>query len=763
MEISVLSSLFSPNRIRLSTADNNYIFARFFLAALLCCTAANAEDINLPRTAGAIAVDGVLDEDAWRGATQIELGFETQPGENIPARVKTVAYLMEDGTSLYVGFVASDPDPSKIRAYLRDRDTADNDDLVGIIIDTYNDGRRAFEFYANPLGVQMDLTNDDTANRKNTFEIDYSWDAIWDSAGRINGDGYVVEMRIPLNQLRFPAVDGKQTWGVDFSRTYPRGSKYRFSSNLRDRGINCILCQIGKLSGLENAEPGRDLEVVPTLTASQSDSTDEPGIDPMVSGSTKTEAGLSLRWGITPDLTANLAINPDFSQIEADASQLEVNNRFALFFPEKRPFFLEGADYFTTPFRAVFTRTIAEPEVGAKLTGKRGENTFGVFATQDRVTNLLFPGAFESDTTTLEQSNTSFVGRYSRGFGDTSSIGGLVTVRDGDGYHNYLASIDGRWKINDQHTLSLQHLESETQYPLDVAVEFEQPQGVFDGNATGLRYKYESRSWFGNLRHVSLSDGFRADSGFQARIGITKQTANMGHTWHGDDESWWYRMRFQTQYESTHLEDGTFAGKELSVRFGVGGPLQSWTQFALVGGSELDGGVLFNTQSIRFFFKIQPRGGLVLEVLTEIGEQIDYENTRLGDRKLLQPSINWNASRNLLVSMDGIFASLDTQDGEKIFDATVVDARVTWQFNVRSFLRVTVQHSETSRNQAVYVDEVDANSKDVGRQLLYSYKINPQTVFFLGYSDSYLDDDDLDGLTASDRSVFMKIGYAWNL
>jgi len=123
MEISVLSSLFSPNRIRLSTADNNYIFARFFLAALLCCTAANAEDINLPRTAGAIAVDGVLDEDAWRGATQIELGFETQPGENIPARVKTVAYLMEDGTSLYVGFVASDPDPSKIRAYLRDRDT----------------------------------------------------------------------------------------------------------------------------------------------------------------------------------------------------------------------------------------------------------------------------------------------------------------------------------------------------------------------------------------------------------------------------------------------------------------------------------------------------------------------------------------------------------------------------------------------------------------------------------------------------------------
>ena len=483
----------------------------------------------------------------------------------------------------------------------------------------------------------------------------------------------------------------------------------------------------------------------------------------MISGSAKTEAGLSLRWGITPDLTANLAINPDFSQVEADAAQLEVNNRFALFFPEKRPFFLEGADYFNTPFRAVFTRTIASPEVGAKLTGKRGENTFGVFATQDEVTNLLFPGAFESDTTTLEQSNTSFVGRYSRGFGNTSSIGGLVTVRDGNGYHNYLAGIDGRWKINDQHTLSAQHLESETQYPIDVAIEFEQPQEIFDGSATVVRYKFESRNWFANLRDVRLSDGFRADSGFHARVGVEKQTANFGHVWHGVDESWWYRMRFQSQYEITHLEDGTYAGKELSARFGVGGPLQSWTQVALVSGSELDNGVLFNTQSIRFYVEAQPRGGLSFSVLAEVGEQIDYENTRLGDRLLLQPKVTWNVSQNLLIDISSIFASLDTKEGEKIFDASVVDARVTWQFNLRSFLRMTVQHAETSRNPDVYIDEVDANSKDIGRQLLYSYKINPQTVFFLGYSDQYVDEDSLDGLTASDRSLFMKIGYAWSL
>ena len=129
----------------------------------------------------------------------------------------------------------------------------------------------------------------------------------------------------------------------------------------------------------------------------------------------------------------------------------------------------------------------------------------------------------------------------------------------------------------------------------------------------------------------------------------------------------------------------------------------------------------------------------------------------------LQPSVSWNVNRNFLIGIQSIFATLDTKEGEKIFDAKVLDARLTWQFSVRSFLRLTVQHSETSRNPDVYLDEVDAESRNVGRQLLYSYKLNPQTVFFLGYSDRYVDDDDLDGLTASDRSLFMKIGYAWNL
>ena len=146
-----------------------------------------------------------------------------------------------------------------------------------------------------------------------------------------------------------------------------------------------------------------------------------------------------------------------------------------------------------------------------------------------------------------------------------------------------------------------------------------------------------------------------------------------------------------------------------------------------------------------------------------MGDQIDYDNTRLADERAFEPSINWNINRNLLLRLQGVFASLDTKQGEKIFDAAVVDARLTWQFNVRSFLRFTVQQADTSRNPAVYLDPVESETTDVGRQLLYSYKINPQTVLFLGYSDQFYDDDSLNKLTVSDRSLFMKLGYAWNL
>ena len=725
---------------------------------MISAGAANARVDEIPNTNKVIEIDGSIDDDAWADAARFDINIETRPGENTAAAVETVAYVVEDGSNLYVAFDAKDPEPTKIRAYLRDRDSAWDDDFVGIVVDTYGDERRAFEFFVNPLGVQMDLTQDDVNDNE-----DDSWDAIWDSAGVISDSGFVVEMRIPLSQLRFPRIDGKQTWGIDLLRFYPRDSRYRISNNAQDRNVNCYLCQLQKVQGLENAEPGRDLEIVPTLTASKVDTTSDPGILPLQSGDTDADAGLSVRWGVTPDMTANLAINPDFSQIEADSAQLDVNNQFALFFPEKRPFFLEGADYFTSPFRAVFTRTVADPSVGAKLTGKRSNNTYGLFVAQDEITNLLIPGAFGSDSESLAQENTSIVGRYSRSFGESSSVGALLTSRSGDDYSNSVGGLDLRWKITDQHSVQAQYLRSDTEYPLSVATEFDQPLGSFDGDAALANYDYDSRNWFGYVRHQEKSDGFRADSGFIPQVNKATQIIGLGRVWHGEEDNWYTRMQLNGDWDISHDDNGRLLEKEIEAYFSIQGPMQSFFELGGLTRKVLFDDILFQEDKVSFYAEAKPRGGLNLGIWTRVGTQVDFANSRIGDQVRVEPFVNWNIGRHLLLRYDGVFVKLDRKDGPNIFDAAVHDVRLTWQFSIRSFLRLTTQFQDVQRNPSSYVDTVDARSRDVGRQLLYSYKINPQTVFFLGYSDALLDDDDLSKLTTTDRSWFMKIGYAWNL
>lgn len=711
---------------------------------------------DLPRVSKPVAIDGSLEDDAWRHALQIELDMETNPGENVPAKVKTVAYLMEDGLNLYIAFDARDPDPSQIRAYLRDRDSAYNDDFVGVVIDSYNDERRAFEFFSNPLGSQMDLTNDDV-NRQE----DDSWDAIWDAAGKITDAGYVVEMEIPLNQLRFQRIDGKQTWGIDVIRMYPRDSRYRLGSSELDRQINCYLCQFQKYQGLENVDPGRDLEIVPTITAQRLDSRDDPVKDPIVNGGIEGEAGVSIRWGITPDLTANLAINPDFSQVEADVAQLEVNNQFALFFPEKRPFFLEGSDYFRTPIQAVFTRTVADPSVGAKITGKRGSNTFGFYAAEDDVTNLTFPGATSSESEALTMSNTAMVGRYSRSIGDASSVGALLTARDGDGYHNYVGGIDARWKISDQHNIRAQVLRSDTDYPDEVATEFEQPLDVFGGTAAQAEYNFDSRNWFASAQYGLREDGFRADSGFVSRADYSQQAVGAGRRWHGDESTWWNRLQAKVDYHIGHNMEGRVLERQIRTEFAINGPRQWYAQTGTITRDVFFDGSMFKENKIHLYTQIQPRGGLFLGLWARIGDQVDFANSRLGEELRVNPHIEWNVNEHLLARLQSSFFRLDSKEGPNIFDATVHDLRLTWQFSNRSFVRLAVQQQDVDRNQAMYFDDIDENSRNVGRQLLYSYKLSPQTVFFLGYSDKHIDDDNLDSLAVTDRTYFMKVGYAW--
>ncbi|MEM8814526.1 MAG: DUF5916 domain-containing protein [Pseudomonadota bacterium] len=726
------------------------------LILVLACDPDSVAASELPRVDASITVDGIRNEAAWSHALRVELLFENSPGENLAAPVATVAYLFEDGKNLYVAFDAHDPDPKRILAWLRDRDSLGPGDFVGISLDTYDDGRRAYEFFVNPLGVQWDRLNDEVNDVK-----DSAWDAIWASAGRIDDHGYVVEMRIPLGQLRFRDREGPKVWRYRLTRSYPRLRNVSLSNIASDRDRNCSICQYPSFQGLVGAESGSNLEIVPTLTATRS-STAESDFAALTDNGTAVDAGLTVAYGVTPEITANLAINPDFSQVEADDAELAINNRFALVFPERRPFFLEGADYFRTPMQAVFTRSVESPDVAAKLTGRSGANTYAAFVARDDATNLLFPGSLGSDSTRLELGNSVWVGRYSREFQGLPSVGGLLTVRDGEGYENRVAGLDSRWLINDQHELLVQWLNSTTAYPDAVAEEFSQPAAHFDGKAFRLEHVFESRNWFSNVTLLSIDDGFRADTGFIRQADVRRQEYSFGRKWYAD-ESWWARINLRGGYEVKDRQDGQLLEDTYIVALGLTGILQSSINLNVRQGREFDSGRLYDYNRMTLDTRFEPVGGLRLRLRTQLGDEIDVANTRLASERRLSPSLRWSLGRHLLLSLDGDRVELETQAGVRIFDASVVDARVTWQFGIRSSLRLTVQQTEVSRNVDVYRDDVEPESKDRGRQLLYSWKMNPQTVFFLGYSDSYARDDELDALVASDRRWFMKLGYAWTL
>jgi hypothetical protein len=708
---------------------------------------------RIERAASAITIDGVLDEAAWEHAAVVELKYETRPKENQPPDVETQTLLTYDNDFLYVGFRAHDPDPSAIRAHLLDRDKAFSDDFVGIVLDTFNDERRAFEFFVNPLGVQMDMFQDDVAGSE-----DETWDAIWHSAGKINGTGYAVEIAIPWSSLRFPRTEGEQTWGFDALRFRPRSQRARISSHPLDRNVSCYLCQESKMTGFSGVTPGKNIEIAPTATAARTDRRDDFPQGKLTEGDVESELGLTAKWGITPSLTLNAAINPDFSQVEADSAQLDVNNQFALFFPEKRPFFLEGADFFSTPFQAVFSRNVADPAWGVKLTGKEGKHAVGVFAARDDRTNLIFPGSNLSSATRLDVETDDAVVRYRRDLGSSSAVGLLFTGRDGDGYRNHVAGIDGRYRMNDSDVFRGQFLRSQTEYPGSIVEEFDQPAGSRNDHAYWLSYDHNSRNWTGYARYEDVGRDFRADMGFMPRVDYTFMLAGLGHIWHGDRRGF-TRASLTGDWDRREDQSGQLLEEEYEVTFTTNGPRQFY--FELDGGVRdcFFNGVTFDETFSSLYTEIQPTGDLFFSLFLRLADDIDFVNTQAGDVVQIEPTVRYNFGLHLRTVLSHLYQKLDVRDGN-LFTANLTQLSTVYQFNIRTFLRAILQYTDIDRTPALYIDEVDARTETLFSQLLFSYKLNPQTVLFVGYSDNSLGDDRID-LTRADRTLFLKLGYAW--
>ena len=707
------------------------------------------------RAAAPIAVDGDLSDAGWADAQVIKLIYEWFPGDNVAPPVGTECRVAYDDENLYVGCEAQDDEPSQIRANFADRDRATADDHIVILLDPFNDRRRAFQFRLNPLGVQMDAIFADG------FE-DFSWDAIWASAGRITAEGYAVEAAIPFKSLRFPRGADVQTWGLILERSWPRSQRHRIRSVPTDRNNACLLCQAGPLTGFTDITPGRDVELNPTATASRTDARASLPAGALDGGDAEMEAGLNARWGITPNVSLNATINPDFSQVEADAAQLDVNTRFALFFPEKRPFFLEGADIFRTMIPLIFTRTVRDPLAGVKASGKEGANAFGFFATRDRATGLLFPANQGSRSAQLEQEVNTVVARYRRDVGASSTLGAVYTGRMGDEYGNHTASLDGLIRFSPSNNLQFQYVHTETDYPDSVAAAFRQPTDRFGGNALIAQLSHNSRNWNAFAQFQEVGEQLRGDAGFLPRVDVRVYRTMVNRSIWGRPGGWFTRIDFGGVAQHLADNDGQLTDRGATASVQYLGPRQSVVYLYTSRRDELFAGTLFGIADRGFFSEIRPNGRVLLGLRGDFGDAVDYSNAREAKLMRLGPSAELRVGRHASATLSHTFERLDTQDGARIFDANLTQGRLVYNFNTRAFVRAIVQYRSVDREQAQYAQTIQPEQQTVASQFLFSYKVNPQTVLFLGYSDNYLGQREFD-LLQTDRTFFLKLGYAWRL
>jgi hypothetical protein len=707
---------------------------------------------SIPRVDADIRIDGALDEAGWERAWMTTMDYEVQPGENTPAPVRTEVLVMHDAHRVYIGFRAYDPDPNAIRAHLTDRDQAWSDDWVGVVFDTFNDERRNYLFVVNPYGVQMDTIEHWPTG-------DTPWDGIWASAAAVTDWGWSAEIEIPFSTLRFQRSETPQVWGFDAIRGYPRNVFHQMGSFPRDRSDNCYLCQAHKIEGFAGVSPGRNLELVPTLTGSRTDVRDDIPDGPLVAGDPEVDLGFTVRWGFTPNLTLSATLNPDYSQVEADARQLEVNRPFAIFYPEKRPFFMEGADFFETSLGVVYTRMMRDPGWGLKLTGKEGSHTAGAYVVDDDTTNLIIPGSEGSAFTNLDASSRATVLRYKYDLGSRFTLGGIFTNRDGGDYLNRVGGVDGELRFSPRDLVTVQLLTSSTRYPEQVVQDFDQPLGTFRDWAGELVYEHGTRTWMWWAVLADVGEDFRADLGFMPQVDYKHREVGLGYQWNAVDGSWYSRMDLKAKVAETVDQSGSLLFHEDVVQFTFEGPWQSHSVVRPSRAREGFGGHEFDFRRLKLHFCGKPNGHSQVYLNLNIGGQVDYANVRDGDFVNLDTGLWYRFGRHLYIEPGFARERMEVDDGW-LYTSTIAQVTASWQFNARTFVRAILQHVEDRFDPDLFSDGRGAEYENLFSQLLFSYKVNPQTVLFVGYSDTSLANDGF-GLTKANRTVFAKIGYAW--
>jgi len=752
-----------------------------------------------------IRVDGILDESAWEKAAVLTGFTQFDPVEGIAASQPTEVRVLLTDDALLLAVDARDREPGGVRASLTERDGyGSSDDYVRFILDTFDDQRRAFVFQVNPRGVQADgLWVEGSGGRD---PIDWNPDFLWESAGTVDQQGYRAELKVPLKSLRFPDRP-VQDWGFQVVRRIQRSGHQASWAPITGERAN-RLAQSGRLQSLRGLEPGRFMEINPVLTANRQGTWDSE-MESFSRGSPEGDFGLNMAYGITTNLTLDATYNPDFSQVESDAGQITVNERFALYLSEKRPFFLEGTDVFSMPRNLVYTRSIVNPVGAAKISGKVGRFSMAyIGAVDDRagggdpVVNLL---------------------RVRGDVGSSSSLGMVYTDRTRSGSEfNRVLGMDGRFVLAQRYTVEVMAAGSADGTP---------------GSATNwgslflAEFNRSSRSLSLRASFEDIADDFRAGSGFIRRVGVTQADARVGYTWRGGPgalvESWGPSLEVEGHWQRDEFWSGAGpleSEAQLSFRASFRNNISTYLTYsrnayshdpgdyhglyltpAGTGASTTEAGAeLEDPVSHAGLIPFAPAPSIFsgLHALRFRGWMSSWERVRISlgaswretpifDRSGVPGDLadSWSGDVGLTLYPTGSMqaevglrhVSLFRQrDGSRYSSATIPRLQARYQFTRALFVRGIGEYASQSRGglldpvtglPVVQCEEGDcglrsgSDSFDFRLEGLVAYEPSPGTVVFLGYSRQMRDQASFRFQNLSTRAdgLFLKLSYRFRM
>jgi hypothetical protein len=729
-------------------------FLCFCLAALVVTPTAAAAaqalpptEIVIPRVADAPSFADYL-EGGSRPGLRITDFRQREPLDLAPGSQATEAYVSYDGTRIYAAFICRQP-MATLRARMQKREDIHADDLVGLYLDTFYDRQRAYLFYASPLGVQAD-----GVMTENNGE-DFSFDTEWSSHGEITPDGYVVLISVPFKSLRFPATaDGQQRWGFGLVRSIRSANETDFWPGNTKR-VNGFIAQFATATGVSNVSPGRNLQLTPygTFTGARFRDAASGGFTRKDEG----RAGLDFKLVPRDAMALDFTVNPDFSQVESDEPQVTVNQRFEVFFPEKRPFFLENADFFDSMFTLFFSRRIRDPQFGARMTGKVGQWATGALLMDDRAPGRLVPPT----SSLFEHRSVNVVGSARRDFANQSNVGFFGTSRTFGDAANQVGSTSAHVRLNQNWFVDAQVVASRDR---DVAGASRNGAATFFGlirNGRSLNY---------SAAYNGVSPGFRTSLGFVPRTDMQDVTSFFSYRWYpktGIIQNLGPNSYIEAIWDYDGRLQDTIVRYPFFIQFK--GRTSAFVRHSEI--SETVGGTTLDQREEVAQVETSFLRWLDVTVSWAEGTKPNYFPAN-GQAPFLADFNEWNVGVTLKpisrlgISQTFIQSRLDGRagtvaTGAPIFDNRLWRSRVNYQFSREWSLRAILDYS-TLDQDARFVDL--GTARRFSADVLLTWLLHPGTALYLGYTDGYDTPTSgslgrTDRLRSTGRQVFLKSSW----